>query len=424
MSSVLNSEERQFREACLDLAVEFTGMGLGVYVEKAGELGELTITPNSRSRFESFCKYMHKDPHRKALCEADHNCRANTASDEGLQLCHAGLYNYTVCYQVGSRKVVLIGGQACIEGQEDESEARFNAFADGENLPADERAELLRRLRQAKKIRRRDLHHRLKRPLRNVGNWYARYLDMRRNFEETITNVAHDFQIHVTALRVDADLLCSDLEAPGPIRREMREEARDLFNKIDRLRDVVENHLLGYLEAPRFEYRTIGPIVHGAIEAYRSQASEKGVRIEVDLELVGNRSPGIEMAESYLGRAMHNLVQNAVKYSYHGLADRERVVRVTGRVEPRHSVAGYQISFENFGIGIDEDEHELIFQRGYQGRRTRDEYRPGSGNGLYFAREVIYLHQGQISVQSWDKGSAFLTRFDVWLPYEQPKEQR
>lgn len=79
MSNVLNNEERQFREACLDLAVEFTGMGLGVYVEKTGEPGELTITPNSRSRFEGFCKYMHNDPHRKALCEADHNCRANTA---------------------------------------------------------------------------------------------------------------------------------------------------------------------------------------------------------------------------------------------------------------------------------------------------------------------------------------------------------
>lgn len=423
MSHLLNSEEAQFREACLDLAVDFTGMGLGVYVENASGEGTLTITPKSQSHFEGFCKYMHTDPRRKARCEEDHNCRINSASGEGFKLCHAGLYNYTVCYPVGRGKVVLIGGQARIEGWEDRSEARFNEFAGSMELPPDERAELLGRLRQVKRIKRRDMRLRLIDPLRRIGNWYARYLEMRRGFEESISNVAHEFQIHVSALRIDADLLCSDLEAPGPIRREMRGEARELVHKIDRLRDVVDNHLLGYLEAPRFEHRTIGPIVHKAIDVYRGQAAEKGVRIEVDLELVGNRSPEIEMAENHLERALHNLVQNAVKYSYHGLAGRERVVRVIGRVQPRHSMSGYQISFENFGIGIDEDEHELIFQRGYQGRRTGDEYRPGSGNGLYLARNVILLHHGQISVQSWDKGSAFLTRFDVWLPYEQPKEE-
>jgi signal transduction histidine kinase len=46
---------------------------------------------------------------------------------------------------------------------------------------------------------------------------------------------------------------------------------------------------------------------------------------------------------------------------------------------------GYEITVENYGVGIDPDEYELIFQRGYQGRQTRREYRSGQA-GLALTR--------------------------------------
>ena len=415
MHTFLDEEEQRFRELCVDLVSSLSRMPIGLYVEGRTGEGQLTISPQSRWQFEGFCQYMHRDPVRRTLCDADHERRAQATTREVTTLCHAGLFNCAVPFTVGQRKIVLMGGEMRIEGQEAESDKRFQEFAQRMKLTDHDRAELLRRLHSAKKLHPDEVEIRLLAQLRLIGRWYAQYLAMRRSFEESIGNVAHEFLIHVTALHATCDLLCQDMESISPMRREIKEEARELLHNIDRLQDVVHNHLVGYQEEPRFERRTIGPIIHEAVEVYSSQAKEKGVRFEVNVELVNNRSPEIEMAPGHLRRAMHNLVQNAVKYSYSGLADRERVVRVSGRVLPD----GYLITVENFGIGIDEDEYDKIWQRGYQRRRTRSEYRPGSGNGLYIVRQIVEMHRGRISVKSFDKGSAFLTRFDVWLPYQQ-----
>jgi signal transduction histidine kinase len=57
-----------------------------------------------------------------------------------------------------------------------------------------------------------------------------------------------------------------------------------------------------------------------------------------------------------------------------------------------------EISFEDTGIGICEEDREKIFQPYYRAKNVSSE--EGKGLGLAFVKEVIELHGGKILVQS------------------------
>ena len=60
------------------------------------------------------------------------------------------------------------------------------------------------------------------------------------------------------------------------------------------------------------------------------------------------------------------------------------------------------------GIGINEKELGLIFEKFYRAKDPRVEKITGTGLGLALAKEVAKLHGGDITVQSQiDRGSTF-----------------
>jgi signal transduction histidine kinase len=103
--------------------------------------------------------------------------------------------------------------------------------------------------------------------------------------------------------------------------------------------------------------------------------------------------------------ALHNLIGNAVKYTPEGgtvtvkvEADAERLV----------------VSVADTGIGISEDEAELVFERFYRSRDGRVSKITGSGLGLALAREVVRMHGGDIALESrLNQGSTFTMTIPV-----------
>ena len=77
-----------------------------------------------------------------------------------------------------------------------------------------------------------------------------------------------------------------------------------------------------------------------------------------------------------------------------------------------------------------EEEIDLnkIFEDSYQGKLTQNEFRTGSGKGLYFVATVIKRHNGKIVVSSElqadslnPMGRPHKNIFTVYLPYIQPR---
>lgn len=104
-----------------------------------------------------------------------------------------------------------------------------------------------------------------------------------------------------------------------------------------------------------------------------------------------------------LGQVLINLLTNAIKYSPEADTVRIRLSRDGERAE---------VAVRDFGIGIDAQYHERIFERFYQVTDQHGNTYPGLGIGLYIARTLLERHRGQLCVES-NKGAGSTFRFTL-----------
>jgi signal transduction histidine kinase len=180
------------------------------------------------------------------------------------------------------------------------------------------------------------------------------------------------------------------------------------------------------LDRPKYAYNSISKLIYECVDSYLPKAKARGIEFRVDLEQVENEEGkykvlAVRMDRVALRRALLNVLDNAVKYSFSGTADSSRWIEVVGRLETAGGVPGYLITVSNLGIGIDEDELGLVFEPGYQGRRRLDEHRSGYGMGLTFVKECVERHGGGVAIRSQpQQRTGWLTTMYTWLPLHGP----
>jgi signal transduction histidine kinase len=175
----------------------------------------------------------------------------------------------------------------------------------------------------------------------------------------------------------------------------------------------------------RFRVRPIGPILKDAIKVFREEAEAKRVRILSPVRKDKIPYPDIEMNYFAFSTAIQNIIYNAVKYSFmppHWKTHHNKVTITCWHGKGDAGEAGYFISVEDWGVGIDlEHEGGLIFERHRRGRYSEDRFRLGTGLGLDQAIYAIEtLHRGRIGVVSTPKGEEIhQTVFTIYVPLKQ-----
>ncbi len=105
--------------------------------------------------------------------------------------------------------------------------------------------------------------------------------------------------------------------------------------------------------------------------------------------------------ESLLKVAVTNIIDNACKFS----DNKEVFVYLTGTPD------AVQITVEDSGIGIPEEDIQHIFEPLYRAANARDQ--KGFGVGLSLAQKILHLHKGQLTISS-SPGDGTTVR--IWLP--------
>lgn len=104
-----------------------------------------------------------------------------------------------------------------------------------------------------------------------------------------------------------------------------------------------------------------------------------------------------------LARVFNNILKNAVAYSY---PDTEILVRC------KYGEGEVSILFSNQGKTIPEQRLNAIFDKFFRLDDARSTNSGGAGLGLAIAKEIVTLHGGSITADSWDE----VTTFTVTLP--------
>lgn len=127
-------------------------------------------------------------------------------------------------------------------------------------------------------------------------------------------------------------------------------------------------------------------------------------RKDIELTLTIHDEPDdLHLDDEKMERVIVNLLSNALKFTEPG-----------GRVDVELGVVDGEVCLcvRDTGIGIAEEQLDRIFERFSQGDDSTTRRFGGTGIGLAFAREIVDLHGGRITVESKPgQGSTF----KVWL---------
>jgi two-component system sensor histidine kinase QseC len=233
-----------------------------------------------------------------------------------------------------------------------------------------------------------------------------RALDGERSFT---ADAAHELRTPLAALRLHAENLAAARD-----EQERQRSLTDLRVSVERSQRLIDQLLaLARLDPLVDSDRALQTLDLAALLAkvmaeLSGQADARRISLQLDR---GNALPRVPGEEIALGVLFRNLVDNALRYSPSGSEVRVAIARATlddGR-------PALQVSVEDQGPGIAEDERELAFERFHRGLRQAAS---GSGLGLAIARRIVELHQGSIRLLDAPAGQGL--RVEVLLPLSRP----
>lgn len=213
------------------------------------------------------------------------------------------------------------------------------------------------------------------------------YMELSRQREDLLYNVAHELRGPLTVLQGTMAILASEYESLS------MEEAKGLLRSglatTQRLTSLMENLLsIGSIKSGRFRVDPrpvdMGSVVDAALEAVEGILAIREQRVERQIPeaLTAQADP------QYIRQVLTNLLRNASKYSPEGSLIRVTAARTAGTA---------RVAVQDQGPGIPPDQQQGIFERFY---RTGPGGAEGVGLGLAMAKSIIEAHHGAIGVES------------------------
>lgn len=148
-----------------------------------------------------------------------------------------------------------------------------------------------------------------------------------------------------------------------------------------------------------------GDIIHFVMEiakAFRYHAESKNISYEI-IPSISTRQTGWFDGDK-IEKILYNLISNAFKFTKHG-----------GKVKVSAMVHGInlEVSVEDNGVGMENEELERVFDRFYQ-VETNEERRSGTGIGLNLAKKLSKKHKGSLKANSvYGLGSIFTLHIPI-----------
>ena len=244
---------------------------------------------------------------------------------------------------------------------------------------------------------------------------YAVYLILRQKKlsemkTDFINNMTHELKTPISTISLSSEILLGENIVNQPDR--LKNYAQLIFNENQRLRMQVDKVLqLATLDKKHVELNyselDIHTYIRNAVEALVLVRSGEHLNIEMDLEAKNSLIKGDPV---HIANVIHNLLDNAVKYS-RGRAD------ILIRTQNKNG--DISITIADSGIGIPKKSLPYIFDKFYRVPTGNLHDVKGFGLGLYYVKQIIVAHKAKISVESTEgKG----TRFQLIFPLcKQPK---
>jgi signal transduction histidine kinase len=246
-------------------------------------------------------------------------------------------------------------------------------------------------------------------PKGEIGQLALSFNSMAAQVEKTISalrqfvaDAAHELHTPLTSLRTNLDLI---IDAPNDAARhkEFAQRARTQADRLQKLtNDLLElSRMEAQVDAPPGQFTDLVRLLRDYSELYASWAEQADLTLLTDLPAGALPVP---LAEKQVGHVIHNLLENAIKFTPKGGTITLGVCRSDDPALP------VKLWVEDTGIGIPVEDLPHLFERFHRGQNAAAY--PGHGLGLAIVRIVVQSCGGDVRAQNTAAGA----RFTIGLP--------
>jgi two-component system sensor histidine kinase MprB len=207
--------------------------------------------------------------------------------------------------------------------------------------------------------------------------------DSRARQQRLIADASHELRTPLTSLQTNAELLTRADRLTDAQRLQVSDGIRF---EVHELTDLV-SELVTLARDPDADREPVAPVALADV----ATAAVDAARLRTDRPLVLHLdAPAVVQGRARgLGRAVSNLLDNAIKYG-------------SGTIEV--TVSGGTVSVRDHGAGIPEADLPRIFDRFYRADAARTA--TGSGLGLAIVAQVVQRHGGTVTARNAPDGGA------------------
>lgn len=209
-----------------------------------------------------------------------------------------------------------------------------------------------------------------------------------------ISDISHQTKTPITNILLYIQLLKEE-ESLSTEGRTYAEMISGQSEKLDFLLQILVK--TSRLETGIIAVKAEPGIINGAILTAISEVTKKAEDKSITLNFDFKEDFRAVFDFKWTTEAIYNILDNAVKYTAKGGG-----ITVTAKDYEMF----LRLDIVDTGIGITEEEYNLIFKRFYRGKAAA--LQEGVGLGLYLARKILMAEGGYIKVSSKEgEGSAF-----------------
>lgn len=228
-------------------------------------------------------------------------------------------------------------------------------------------------------------------------------IDIEQKYKDFLSTISHELRTPLTSIRGFADTILMSFD-------KLTDEQKIKFITIikeqsNRLIDLVENILsvskIDDVNVSNFVFKPIYPenILKTAISILKTKYQDYDFKIDnfaKDCQIYAD--------EGKLQQVFINLLENSAKYS-----PENKEINITLKIKNNKFI----ISVRDFGVGIDAENFEKIFEKFSRVDTPLTRKTEGSGLGLYITKNLIEKMNGKIMPLLVDKGACFEIVFDI-----------
>ncbi|HEY6543178.1 MAG TPA: PAS domain-containing sensor histidine kinase [Ktedonobacteraceae bacterium] len=221
--------------------------------------------------------------------------------------------------------------------------------------------------------------------------------------DDFISIASHELRTPVTSLKLYVQVLQKQLARLG--EENVAYSLTKMDAQLNKLTLLIKDLLnVTRIELGRLDFQEdlfdLNEVVKETVEQIQPTTRKHFIRVE------GQAHQPTWGDKDRIGQVLTNLLTNAIKYSPQ--AD-TIIVQVTSTQDTAI------VSVQDFGIGIEKEHIQSIFDRFYRVTDPDEKIFPGLGIGLYISHEIIKRHGGTLLVES-KKGYGSV--FSFTLPYK------